>query len=316
LIEYDLQKSEQAAEQIKKIMLENPLMAAQAGLSLNDTEEEINKKIADWQYKEEGRSVTNKLMESGMRALSPQDAKMYDAERVFTYIDSKGVEQNFLIPKTADYDFKTSGGNLYRVNKQDGSVELVASGGQTPAGTVFTTTDEKGNTRELSSWELALELVSENRHMSDEELNVLLADKVRDHTGKTIMSDTERKTAIAAGRKQPPKPIELQEGDETALAFAYVVQNFKAKFFNPRGDDLELFGGLWRRTGETTKAINDAFNEINSWEEGDTVTIPGTGMTIIVTSELKRKVISELQNIPKTKEMGNILLEKKKELDL
>jgi len=299
LIEYDLQKSEQAAEQIKKIMLENPLMAAQAGLSLNDTQEQINKKLADWQYKEEVRGLKNTLMANGMSALTPQEAKMYDADRIYTYLDSKGVEQNFLIPKTADYDFRTSGGNLYRVNKTDGTVELVASGGQTPESLVFTDPDTG---KELSPREYAFQLANKYQDFTEGQLLFLLSTNVVDLDGKPIIGATEAKSIVKAARQTPKPPIDLEIEDASAIAYLYAAQNFETQWLGTRGGQ------------ELTDALTKTLNEVNSWTVGESVVLPG-GESFNVTEELKEAIIAEINKIPRTRQIGEMLHQKNKELN-
>ncbi len=130
LLEDDLARAEVVAQKIKDIMLENPQMASEAGLSLSDTEEEITKKIADWQYNTEVRTMKNEAEAQGLTYLTPEQAAMKPAEQIFTQTDSKGVKRQFLIPPaTAKWELKTIGGDLYKVDAATGQTELLQRGG-------------------------------------------------------------------------------------------------------------------------------------------------------------------------------------------
>jgi hypothetical protein len=140
LIEGDYAKTEAAAERIKEMILTNPLMAAESGISLNDSEQEINTKLANWQYTTEIREVKNKMQESGMNEISSSQLNLYPSERVFTYYDSKGGQKHFLMPETTgdDWELKSHEGSLYRVNKKTGKAEVLLYGKSTSTGSGIT----------------------------------------------------------------------------------------------------------------------------------------------------------------------------------
>lgn len=161
LVRKDLERAEAVADTIREIMLDNPQMAAEAGLSLGDTEEEIVKKMADWQYNTEVREMKNNAEAEGLKYLTPTQAETKSPERVFTQIDSKGIERHFELPlvtKEKDWDLRTVGGNLYRVDKSTGERELLISP-PTPAPTrTPTTTPTPTPTQDIKSFQ---EVVSE-----------------------------------------------------------------------------------------------------------------------------------------------------------
>ena len=126
LLESDLDRAEKVADTIRNIMLENPQMASESGISLSDTEEQIVKKIADWQYSTEVRTMKNEAETQGLTYLTPEQASMKPAEQIFTQIDSKGVKRQFLIPPaTADWQLRDVNGSLYRIDPQTGARELL-----------------------------------------------------------------------------------------------------------------------------------------------------------------------------------------------
>lgn len=127
LLEDDLARTQANADRIKQMMQENPLMVAQSGISLNDTEEQISKKLADWQYSEEVRTMKNTAQENGMQYLTQAQVRQYPSNRIFTQTDSAGKTHQFLIPpETNQFSFSNVEGQLYRTNKTTGAVEWVA----------------------------------------------------------------------------------------------------------------------------------------------------------------------------------------------
>lgn len=117
LLEADYERAEATAQRIKDLMLENPLMVAEAGISLNDTEEEISKKLADWQYATEVRELKNELESKGLREVPQPNAN------TFTYTDSRGKEKYFEVP--IEWQTTMVDGSLYRVDPKTGKTELL-----------------------------------------------------------------------------------------------------------------------------------------------------------------------------------------------
>ncbi len=93
LLEADYERAEKTAQRIKDLMLENPQMVAESGISLNDTEEEISKKLSDWQYVTEMRELKNDMESKGIKEVSMPNAN------TFEYTDSRGKVRYFQVPK-------------------------------------------------------------------------------------------------------------------------------------------------------------------------------------------------------------------------
>jgi hypothetical protein len=129
LVEDDLARAEKVSDMIRDLMLKDPRMAAESGIGLGDTEEEIVKKIAQWEYTEETRTVKNNAMEKGMKEIAANQAFNLSPDRVFTYTDSRGNEMYFEIPEdTGKWTTQKVDNSLYRVNTDTGKVELLIRG--------------------------------------------------------------------------------------------------------------------------------------------------------------------------------------------
>ena len=208
LLENDLAQAERSAQLIKDIMLEDPKMASESGISLSDTEQEIATKIANWQYNTEVSEMKNKAEEQGLKFLTPDEAARYSSDRIFTQIDSQGVERQFLLPEAqADWDLRTIGGSLYRVDAQTGARELLIGGGTTGTGT------STGTDREYAR-KLAKDEIERNPNATDAQLYSMIRDKIkglnitdvnkeianaRTETG-TSPADMRKPTATVIGR--------------------------------------------------------------------------------------------------------------------
>jgi hypothetical protein len=201
LLENDLAQAERSAQLIKDIMLEDPKMASESGISLSDTETEIAGKIAKWQYNTEVREIKNTAEEKGLKSLTPDEAARYSSDRVFTQIDSKGVERQFLLPEAqADWDLKTIGGSLYRVDAQTGARELLIGGGTTRSGTTpgdtknwqDTETGETYTDREYAR-KLAKDEIEKNPNITDAQLYSM----IRDALPKLNITDVNKEIANA-----------------------------------------------------------------------------------------------------------------------
>jgi hypothetical protein len=147
LIEDDLARAEKVSDMIREMMLSNPKMAAESGIGLGDTEEEIVKKIAQWEYTEETRTVKNNAMEKGMKEITANQVFNLSPDRVFTYTDSRGNEVYFEIPEdTGKWTTQKVDNNLYRVNTDTGKVELLIRGAAPAGGSGTITGDSSGLT--------------------------------------------------------------------------------------------------------------------------------------------------------------------------
>ncbi len=101
LLKFDLERATKTVDYIKELMV-NPdtaLALAQSGVSLNDSIETINKKLADYQYVREVREQANKItMEGGVLVTDP---KSVPADQLKSFTDSRGRTHYYKMPKTA-----------------------------------------------------------------------------------------------------------------------------------------------------------------------------------------------------------------------
>ncbi len=182
LIKTDLARAEAVADKIKDIILSNPTMAHEAGLSLNDTEEEITKKISNWEYNGEVRNIQNQAEEKGLKVLNETEIGGYPSDRVFTQIDSRGIERSFLLPPDQpEYKTQVIDGSLYRFDMNTGQYELMIEGTSPAALAQY----KAGLSAELERYKSGLrvtERVTENQ-IKDE----LKGIKVFDDKGKKLL---------------------------------------------------------------------------------------------------------------------------------
>jgi len=89
------------------MILENPQMASEAGISLSDTEQEIVKKVADWEYNTEVRGINNSLREQGIKSLTEEQMRITPPDKSFTYTDSRGVDHYFELPDETKWQLTT-----------------------------------------------------------------------------------------------------------------------------------------------------------------------------------------------------------------
>lgn len=96
LLKGDLSKLEKTAQSIKDAMLD-PDMAlayAEAGVTLLDTPEQINEKLAGFAYAKEVRDLSNEMASQGYTALLPGQKPPVGA-KVVTTTDTKGVSKTY-----------------------------------------------------------------------------------------------------------------------------------------------------------------------------------------------------------------------------
>lgn len=99
LLEDDLERTQKTADKIRELMIdpEQANLMAEAGITLNDSEEEISKKMSDAIYGREIRGLMNELRGKGVESiLSPEGVP---SERLYTYTDSRGKEHYFRLPE-------------------------------------------------------------------------------------------------------------------------------------------------------------------------------------------------------------------------
>lgn len=121
LLEKDMASAQERADKIKEAMIDPDTAQAyaQAGVKLNDTEEEISKKLSDYSYSQEVSGISNDMAQDGYKRVigtAPAGAE------VVTMTDSKG--------KT--YQYYKKGGEVDPTKIQSW-VDLIKSGGATIA---------------------------------------------------------------------------------------------------------------------------------------------------------------------------------------
>lgn len=108
LLKNDLSRA-QATEDYVKEMLVDPdkaLLMAQAGVSLNDSVEQINLKLSKAQYANEIRDLSNGMASSGYSAVI--DPKSVAANKLVTITDSQGKKYYYRKAETGTTGFDTS----------------------------------------------------------------------------------------------------------------------------------------------------------------------------------------------------------------
>lgn len=101
LLKGDLSKLEKTAQSIKDAMIDpdTALAYAEAGVTLLDTPEQINKKLADYQYVKETRDLSNQMALKGFSSIPSGTKAPGDAPTV-TITDSRGVKRSYYLQPT------------------------------------------------------------------------------------------------------------------------------------------------------------------------------------------------------------------------
>lgn len=96
LLENDMKQAQETAAAIKQAMLDPDLaqVYGQAGVTLNDTPEQIGQKLATYGYQKEVRDISNSMASDGYAFLAP-GAKAPAGAHVVTITDSKGSERRY-----------------------------------------------------------------------------------------------------------------------------------------------------------------------------------------------------------------------------
>lgn len=136
LIENDMKRSQDYADNIKKAMSDpdKALAYASAGVTLNDSPEAINYKLAQYAYSKEISDTSNKMAEKGYSYLAPGQTAPTNSE-VVTTTDTQGEQRQWYKAKEAyDQTYTKDEGNdlvFYGVNKKTGQVDEIkrVSGG-------------------------------------------------------------------------------------------------------------------------------------------------------------------------------------------
>lgn len=96
LLKGDLQRAEKTADTIKEAMIDpdTALAYAEAGVTLLDTPEEINKKLGKYAYAKEVRDISNEMALKGYAPVVP-GANPPSGAQVVTVTDSKGGKKQY-----------------------------------------------------------------------------------------------------------------------------------------------------------------------------------------------------------------------------
>ncbi len=126
LLANDLTRAQETADYVKKLMI-NPdtaLALAQSGVTLNDSVEDINQKLAQFQYSKDVRTMANEMAKSDYSVVT--NPKSVPASRLVTITDSKGNKyyyQKALTGSGSGFDttnfFKTLTDMGYKVTGAD-----------------------------------------------------------------------------------------------------------------------------------------------------------------------------------------------------
>ena len=106
LIEGDLSRATANVEYIKQLMIDPnyAMMVAQSGITLNDTPQQANAKIAEWSYQEEVRNVANTMAAQGYTEITSYGAASKPSHQVTTLQDSKGNTRYYWSETLSPYD--------------------------------------------------------------------------------------------------------------------------------------------------------------------------------------------------------------------
>ena len=97
LLEGDLAKSEANAEYIKDLMTDpsTAMFIAQSGVTLNDTPQEVNAKMAEQAYKESRIDLINSEERRGNTYITDAQAALKPQNEIITQTDARGNEMKF-----------------------------------------------------------------------------------------------------------------------------------------------------------------------------------------------------------------------------
>lgn len=121
LVKSDLERAQATQDYVKKLMID-PSTAAllgQAGVTLNDSVEGINSKLAQAQYVNEVREASNEIsLKGGVAVVDPSKVP---ADRLVTIVDSRGVKHYYQTPaeKTSVAAAGSTKAKIESASKQD-----------------------------------------------------------------------------------------------------------------------------------------------------------------------------------------------------
>lgn len=261
LLEHDLTQAEKSADYIKGLMTDpdSALFIAKAGVTLNDTPEEINKKMAEQAGRDEIKNVKNEMAAKGYEYVP--FAKTGDAG-VIT-VDANGQTLHFRNPKAA-----TTGG----INGSNYKSDLDAIIGATLS-TISTKFGQQTFQNQI------------NRSRNDSDKVSLVAAQVLKNQPSEFKNDFRNQ---AVGINMIDKAIaELDKGTQTGAinAGAQYLANFAGKDYDP---------ALAKINGYITAAIQPYRNSVTgaAWgEQEDTEYANLFGSIKYSPAELRQRLI-------------------------
>ena len=126
LLETDYSTAVANAEYIKQLMVDPATASAmaRAGVTLNDTPEQINAKLSQDAYNQEKISITNSMVANGYTAMTKEQAALKPSSEVVVVTDSTGKESYYWQQAKADYSsVKSVGGGLVDLNTGEWIIE-------------------------------------------------------------------------------------------------------------------------------------------------------------------------------------------------
>ena len=116
LLKFDLENAQETVDTIKNLMLDpsTALLMAQAGVSLNDSVETINIKMAEAQFANEVRDMANEFTSEGGVAVT--DPSTVPATQLKSFTDSRGQVHYYKIPKSGGTTGSTGDDYLKTLN--------------------------------------------------------------------------------------------------------------------------------------------------------------------------------------------------------
>lgn len=144
LIENDLAQTQASVNYIKSLMLDpdTAQIVAQSGVTLNDTPEQVNIKLANYAYQEEIVDMNNKMEQQGYNYVStPQQLAGKDQSSLLYMKDSKGNSRAYYKkPEAIEWSEPyMMGGDLVQRNSKTGQIRTAVniSGGSAATLTPF-----------------------------------------------------------------------------------------------------------------------------------------------------------------------------------
>ena len=279
LIKQDLARAEKVADRIRDIILNNPTMAHEAGLSLNDTMDEITKKIADYSLAQERKEMDNQMTLSGFKVISPEMAVGKPESELVRLLDANGQERIYWNAQPAMPDapkiFGTATGGYYQqvYNPQTGQYEIQPiTRGTGTSGTTSTPSFVNTKTGEpLTSRQAAELLAKENLSLSDVALANLIKSEVVDSKGKSILNNTDINGIIKQIREETPaKKLSPEEAYKEDLDFFKSIKG-TYNFDKKRAEEQWRAETKWpegaKLPAETQKALDEAYKADKKWWE-------------------------------------------------